>query len=241
MKKIEIIGLIYQSPSYLKLLVQELNKNYSLTVSGFTVSTRIVANDPTEKIAHLLTSTDVRYSVYNDPNPEDYYLNRVYRCYNYAAVTSDADIICFINSDMVFSECWLENLVKHLKGNIPCSRLVESGKYLSGLHGISRDFGRKPENFRYDEWNNYVKDANTEKVETGGLYMPCLFDRKIFIESGMYPEGNIYKDGVGTRNGDVVKSGDTYFFELLKKKYGLKHITVFNSLVYHIQEGEKDE
>ena len=29
--------------------------------------------------------------------------------------------------------------------------------------------------------------------------------------------------------------------EKLEKDYNMKHITVFDSLVYHIQEGEKDE
>ena len=241
MKKIEIIGLIYKSPSYLKLLIQELNKDYSLSIPGFNVNARVVANDPTEKIKNLLTLSEMKFSIYNDPKPEDYYLNRVYRCYNYAAVTSDADVICFINSDMIFSDCWLENLVKHLEGNIPCSRLVESGKFVSGMHGIGCDFGRSPDGFQYEKWNEYVKNTSSDEVKEGGLYMPCLFDRQQFIDAGMYPEGNIYKDGVGTRNGNVVYSGDMYFFELIKRKYGLKHVTVFNSLVYHIQEGEKDE
>ena len=37
-------------------------------------------------------------------------------------------------------------------------------------------------------------------------------------------------------------SGDDYYFhEILEKKFGMKHITVFDSPVYHIIEGEKDE
>lgn len=56
----------------------------------------------------------------------------------------------------------------------------------------------------------------------------------------MYPEGNIYDDGIGTL-GRFVKSGDAYYFDdILRVKYNMKHITVFDSLVYHIQEGEKD-
>ena len=56
----------------------------------------------------------------------------------------------------------------------------------------------------------------------------------------MYPNGNIYHDGVGTL-GRFVKSGDAYYFDdVLTLKYNMKHMTVFDSLVYHIQEGEKD-
>jgi len=56
----------------------------------------------------------------------------------------------------------------------------------------------------------------------------------------MYPEGNIYTDGVGTLNG-FVQSGDDWYFRKLESTYGMRHVTVFDSLVYHIQEGEKDD
>ena len=82
-----------------------------------------------------------------------------------------------------------------------------------------------------------------DETHNGGLFMPCVFETKRFIESGKYPEGNVYHNGIGTINngGIFVKSGDAYYFDdILNKKYGMKHITVFNSLVYHIQEGEKD-
>ena len=61
-----------------------------------------------------------------------------------------------------------------------------------------------------------------------------------FIESGMYPEGNVYAGGVGNINSQFLMSGDLYYFRQLETNYGMKHVTVFNSLVYHIQEGEKD-
>jgi hypothetical protein len=73
----------------------------------------------------------------------------------------------------------------------------------------------------------------------GGLFMPCVFEKEKFIESGMYPEGNIYDNGVGNL-GRFIASGDAYYFHHLMNKYGMRHITVFDSMVYHIQEGEKD-
>ena len=71
--------------------------------------------------------------------------------------------------------------------------------------------------------------------------MPCIFNKEQFISSGMYPEGNIYNDGIGTCNGSVILTGDNYFFyEILEKKFSMKHITVMDSIVYHIQVGEMD-
>lgn len=239
-KKLEIISLIFKSCDYLDLIYKEL-KSDNCKVDGWDITLRIVANDATPEVISRLKSLDIPYSIYNDPKPNDYYLNRVYRCWNYAGETSDSDNICFVNSDMVFSDGWLSNLLKHHDGiNIPCSRLVESGKMLSGQHGVSFNCGRGPKEINYELWNDMVNKTKIDEIKSGGLFMPCIFEKNRFIESGMYPEGNIYSDGIGTLNG-FVQSGDDWYFKKLSKEYGMKHITVFDSLVYHIQEGEKDE
>jgi len=239
-KNLEIISLIFKSCDYLDLIYKEL-KSDNCKIEGWEISLRIVANDATPEVISKLKSLDIPYTIYNDSKPNYYYLNRVYRCWNHAGETSKADNICFVNSDMVFSKDWLSNLLKHHNGNnIPCSRLIESGKMLSGLHAVSRNCGRNPKNIDYNLWNNVVAETKQDEVKYGGLFMPCIFETKRFIESGMYPEGNIYTDGIGTLNG-FIQSGDDWYFKKLNKEYGMKHITVFDSLVYHIQEGEKDE
>jgi len=238
-KTIEIISLIFKSLDYLELIYNQL-KSDNCKVDGWDVSLRIVANDATDEVIEKLKTLDIPYSVYNDPKPNDYYLNRVYRCWNYAGKTSSSENICFVNSDMVFSKDWLSNLLKHHDGiNIPCSRLVESGKMLSGTHGVSLDCGKSPKKIDYELWDKVSTSIKEDNVYHRGLYMPCIFEKKRFIESGMYPEGNIYMDGIGTLNG-FVQSGDDWYFRKLEREYNMSHITVFNSLVYHIQEGEKD-
>lgn len=239
-KRIEIIALIFKSVDYLNLIYEEL-KSGKCKVGGWDVGVRIVANDATPEVLERLGQLDIPYTIYNDSKPNDYYLNRVYRCWNYGGKTSKYENICFVNSDMVFSENWLSNLLKHHDGkNIPTSRLVESGKMPSGKHGISHNCGRHPTNINHSIWESVVTQYSIDEVHEGGLYMPCVFEKSRFIESGMYPEGNIYDDGVGTTNGFVVLSGDVWYFKKLEEQYGMKHVTVFDSLVYHIQEGEKD-
>ena len=240
-KNIEVISLIFKSTDYLDLIYKEF-KSGKCNVDGWDVTFRIVANDATPEVISKLETLDIPYTIYNDPKPNDYYLNRVYRCWNYAGETSQSDNICFVNSDMVFSDGWLSNLIKYHDGtNIPCSRLVESGKLLSGLHAVSFNCGRSPKEINYNIWNDVVNQLKQSIILPGGLYMPCIFEKQKFIDSGMYPEGNIYNNGVGTL-GTFVKSGDAYFFDdVLSKKYNMRHVTVFDSLVYHIQEGEKDE
>jgi len=243
-KNIEIISLIYKSTQYLDLIVSELKKDYC-KVDGWDVGLRIVANDATDGVLEALKVCGLDYSIYNDSKSNDYYLNRVYRCWNYAGSSSVYDNVCFVNSDMVFSDGWLANLLKHHDGtNIPCSRLIESGKMLSGQHAIGdMNFGRKADDINYDGWYTYASKTRKDALSDGGLYMPCVISKDRFVESGGYPEGNIYADGrAGSLVGGVIMSGDDYYFHnVLKKIFNMNHITVFDSQVYHIQEGEKDE
>ena len=245
-KNIEIIALIYKSVDYLNFICGELDGPFC-KVDGWDVGLRIVANDATPEVLEALKNCKIHYSIYNDPQPKDFYLNRVYRAWNFAGTSSEYDNICFVNSDMMFGPKWLENLLKHHNGTaIPCSRLVESGKMRSGSYGIEKDFGKHPTNMKPTQFYDFVKETSDPTIKPNGLYMPCVFEKQRFVESGMYPEGNIFKEGNNLVAGypndrPVYMSGDDFFFSMLKNKYHMKHITVFDSIVYHIQEGEKDE
>jgi hypothetical protein len=150
---------------------------------------------------------------------------------------------------MAFGEGWLANLLKHHDGtNIPCSLLIESGKMTSGQHGInlkSLHFGRSPNGFDNESWHKFVELMRKDATVDGGLYMPCIFEKSRFIEAGMFPRGNLSdvngRMEVGHINDEnFVMAGDTFFFKTLQTQFDMKHITVLDSMVYHIQEGEKD-
>lgn len=255
--KVVVIGMIYRSTNYLKLMIDQYDRysNYDcLEDDGFTTELLIIANDATNKVIDYLAHTNENYLIYKDPNPDEYYLNRVYRCWNFAGMNADADVIVFVNSDMVFSEEWLPNLLAQLRHDtIPVSRLVESGKMPSGLHALSQNFGREP--YLFDQ-NNFNANENRhdwarfaellmytapKDTEDGGLYMPVAFFKKDFVESGGFPEGNLYVGGVGRVDTPFLISGDKYFFERNHVMMHKKHITAMKSVVYHFQEGEMRE
>ena len=241
MNNVTIVGMIYKSVSYIDFMMRNI-KEYCLDSDKYDVNYLIVANDASEVILNKLRIDNISFLEYNDPFPNDYYLNRVYRAWNFGGVMADGDIIVFINSDMAFSEGWLENLLRKLKSDtIPCSRLVESGKLRSAVNAISMNFGQTSETFDRNQFLEYAKTISEDKVLDKGLFMPCAFYKDDFIKSGGYPEGNIYMGGAGKHKTKFLCSGDKYFFyenTVMKKK---QHITVFDSIVYHIQEGEKDE
>jgi len=146
MKTVEIVCLIFKSVAYLKHIIDQAERYGH--ADGYEVAYRIVANDATEKVLNYLKDNNINHSVFNNPDPNEYYINRVYRAYNYAISSSKADIVCPINSDFAFSPRWLDNLLKHYDGTtIPASRLIESGKMRSGKHGVEFNCGRTTEEY----------------------------------------------------------------------------------------------
>ena len=75
--------------------------------------------------------------------------------------------------------------------------------------------------------------------------MPLLIRKKHFEMAGGYPEGqvvvgsNIY-DPIIAKWGEACISGDTVLMQKLHA-HGIIHQTVFDSVVYHFQWGEKDD
>jgi hypothetical protein len=245
MKNVEVVTLIYKSIDYLHFITDQLLSDLC-KADGWKVGVRVVANDATPEVLEELSKINIPFTIHNNPDPNEYYLNRVYRAFNFCVQSSEYDNVVLVNSDCRFSDNWLPNLLKHHDGiNIPCGRLVESGKMPSGQHGVNlwnMHFGRHPKEFDVDKWNKWVERNSSDEIRPGGLYGPVVFEKARFLEAGGYPEGNLYADGPGTLNGPVIKcSDDAFFHEILEARYGMKHITVFDCLVYHIQEGEKDE
>lgn len=240
MNEICIIVLIYKSIEYLNFIYNQIQRY------GEGSQYLFIANDATTEVLQHLKENNINHLIYNDLKPDDYYINRVYRAWNFGGFNCPTDIICFVNSDMAFSPNWLSNLYQYLnKDTIPTSRLVESGKMPSGKHGISKNFGRHPNEYQEKEFIEFAEQIKHNDVKPEGLFMPVLFYKKDFIESGGYPPGNFYTTGFGRPEGQVdeynkyfLMSGDAYlFYNRMKHK---KHITIMDSIVYHIAEGERD-
>ena len=65
--------------------------------------------------------------------------------------------------------------------------------------------------------------------------MPCAIYKDTFVKSGGYPIGNRTE-----KSGKIISGDWIYFYEKLKS-VGIQHYTVYDSIVYHIQEGEMDD
>lgn len=239
--KYSIICLIYKSVNWLKLVNEQVNKYTDLSDKEFF----FIANDANENVLSYLKNNFIKHYEYNAPfeNKNDWYINNVYRAFNFGAEMAKGEYIVFINSDMCFSEGWFESLLRAYNGkNIVSSRLVESGRLKSGIYGIDKYFGSTPDNYEEDSFKLFANSIRTQKIKDGGLYMPIFLKKSNFIKIGGYPEGNL-KAGADIFSKDYAKqgedliSGDTILIEKYKT-IGINHVTSFDSVIYHFQEGE---
>ena len=228
--KVTIICMIFRSKGYLEFVIKSIKKHNKFAKLLF------IANDPTDDLLNYIKKNKIPYLLHRNQNLNEHYLNRVYRAWNFGGNNASGDILIFINSDMAFSKDWFENLLKHLSSKkIVTSRLVESGKLRSGKYGIEKNFGRSYKEFNEKEFEDYSKKISVNEIKKGGLFMPCAIYKDTFVRSGGYPLGNRV-DSKGK-----ITSGDRIFFYETLSSMGMKHYTIFNSIVYHIQEGEQDE
>lgn len=242
--KYSIACLIYKSVDWLEFVYKQVLKYTDMKDTEFF----FIANDANEEVLKYLSDNHIpHYKFENTPDQKrEWYINNVYRAYNYAAKVGKGDFLVLINSDMAFSPGWLEALIAAYDGsNLVSSRLVESGKMGTGKHGIEKNFGRTYSNYKESDFQSYVQSLRKDAVSDGGLFMPLFVNKKHFLKVGGYPEGNIKKGSDIFRvkiakEGDLLVSGDNVLMQRMAT-IGIKHQTAMNSIVYHFQCGEKDE
>ncbi|MGE5474752.1 MAG: glycosyltransferase [Ignavibacteriales bacterium] len=241
--KISIICLIYKSVEWLRFVYEQVIKYTDMTDKEFF----FVANDANDDVIEYLRSNYINYYVFNNKpeHKEEWYINNVYRAYNFGAQKAHGDFLVFINSDMAFTPYWLDNLFKNYNGsNCIASRLVESGRLRSGTYGIEMDFGITCNSYMESKFQMYADDIKDTTVKDGGLFMPLLVKKEHFESVGGYPEGNItpesdiYKPKIALKGEECI-SGDNVLMRKLQNR-GISHQTAFDSIVYHFQCGESE-
>ena len=250
MEKISIISLIYQSVEYAEFVYNSLLKHTPEIQSG-EAEFYFVANDATKEVLDFLVEKKYPHFVNNNPKqtedelyrkgfayPE--YITRVYQGYNFGVKQSNNPIITLINSDMSFSSDWLINLKKRLTLEVAVSpKIIQPGHVfrnpINGSFCESYEFGRTISTFEEVAFLNKAEEIKNDSISIGNLFMPVMLYKNIIEKVGYYPEGNL-NYGAYHR---IRVTGDTEFFTKLNSN-GVKHINSNDSIVYHFNEGEKD-
>jgi len=227
---VTLVVLVYRSLKWLNFVMEGVDSAKTWTKYKWLV----VANDATGEVRN-----DPRITVeFDNENPNEFYINRVYRAWNEGVLNATTPWVVMLNSDMWPADYWLDELLA-VKGSdnktVPTSLLVESGRLESAMPEYVKDFGRNPEQFKREEFLKHAETIRkpngmdvTYHLEPGRLFMPILVDRQEFFDIGGYPEGN--------------PPGTTGDKDLIRRyaEAGFKHVTAMGSVVYHVQCGEQE-
>ena len=245
---VTIVCLIFKSISWLEFAYGEALRLQREFKRG-EVNILFVANDASKEVLDFLAENRIPHVTGRGKlSPQEWYINSVYRSYNEGVSASNTPWVYLINSDMAFAPGALSRaFATRSKTSLVATRLVERGILISGTHGIERDFGSSPSSFRKKDFIEFATKNQSPSTEPGGLFMPLLVNRASFLSEGGFPEGNLKPESTEgyvlggnpqfAEQGEVSTPGDRAFFERLEKR-GFSHITVFDSLAYHFQEGE---
>jgi len=222
--EVTLVVLVYRSLRWLEWCMQGVEEARNRTRYRWLV----VANDATEEVRN-----DPRIGLdFRNNDPNEFYVNRVYRAWNAGVLESPTSLVCMLNNDMWPADYWLDQLMQTKRREpktVPTSLLVESGKLPSAMPEFVRDFGRTPDDFDAAAFRDRASAIVTPGISTvGRLYMPILVDRQEFFDVGGYPEGNP-PDTTGDK--DLIAR---------YAKAGFKHVTAMGSIVYHVQTGEQN-
>lgn len=266
--KVSYVCLIYKSVKWLQFVYSQFRK-YTTLKEGDEFY--FVANDACQEVLDYLKENKIPHYIHNNTAEQrkEWYINNVYRAWNIAAKKAKGDYIIFLNSDMAFSKDWDTNVIKYID-DTKCinSRLVERGPphglpTMKGGHGIEKNFGNTYHQYQEDNFQQFAEFIKEPKIVAKGLYMPMIIKKEHLERINYYPEGNItienwekmiqtapeklqtftyeyrtatevYKEGKPCVPGDKV---------LMKKleMIGVHHYTSFESIVYHVQQGEMNE
>lgn len=232
-----IICLIYKSPEWAEFVFKQIHKYTDMRDSEFF----FVANNANDVVINYLKINHIPFIEHiNPPVENEWYINNVYRAYNLGAKHAKGKNLIFINSDMAFSPSWMNNLIKFHSNNIVSSRLIESGRLKSGIYGIEKSFGLTVSSYKEKAFLRYSRKIKSASSKPNGLFMPLLISKSDFIKVGGYPEGNLYGP---IDNNKIAKKyeqntpGDKVLISRLADA-GINHVTSFDSIVYHFQNGE---
>lgn len=246
---ITLISLIYAGVDWLEFQYSELLKLQAEFANG-DVEILFVANDASDEVINFLIQNDIPYVVApGRSHANEWYINSVYRAYNFGVQHAKGDYVLLTNSDMAYSPGFLTSLYSQANEmKYLCAGLMESGRLKSADGAVSRNLGKTLRTFNRRKFESISRKLLRQETISGGLYMPCLINKYKFLEFGGYPEGNLTPEGFQSyvSNGQKVYAdfgnpcipGD-YAFAQKSSKIGYKHQTYWGSIAYHFQEGEK--
>ena len=133
-----------------------------------------------------LKQNDVKYLVNPKNEPQG-----IAAGYNRCIEAASNNIICTFHADMFMGKGFDTNILKHLSSKkIIAGTRIEPPLHQEGKEKIVKDFGMYPEDFKEEEFNNFISQVQIEQKDqvTYGIFAPWVCYKNEILEIGMHDE-----------------------------------------------------
>jgi glycosyltransferase involved in cell wall biosynthesis len=111
--------------------------------------------------------------------------------YNRCIEMAETPIVCMFHADMYMGKGFDTGILKYLKPlSVVSGTRIEPPLHPEGLEKIVKDFGMYPEDFKKEEFDNFVQQTITQKqnITTKGIFAPWAIYKEDITSIGMHDE-----------------------------------------------------
>jgi len=204
---------------YLKTCIPSIRENAFRQDHEIIVFVDSDEDGTVEWLEQVKDEYNVRYFV--NPNLGES-LYGIGKAYDYCVEQSTTDIFMIFHADMMLGKDADLKAFNHLKSKtVVCATRIEPPLHPNNGEKILLDFGMWPEEFKKDEFNQYVNEHLEDNKTTNGIFAPWMMYKEDFLALGGHDP--------------ILHScrEDSDVFNRMKLA-GYEFIQPWNSLVYHL-------
>ena len=204
---------------YLKTCIPSIRENASRNDHEIIIFVDSDEDGTVEWLEQVKDEYNLKYFINPDLGKS---LFGIGKAYDYCIERSTKEIFMIFHADMMLGKDADYKAYQHLKPKtVVCSTRVEPPLHPNNGEKILLDFGMWPEEFKKDEFNQYVEDHLEDDKVTYGIFAPWMMYKEDFIALGGHDP--------------ILHScrEDSDVFNRMQLA-GYKFIQPWNSLVYHL-------
>ena len=204
---------------YLKTCIPSIRKNAYRNDHEIIIFVDSDEDGTIEWLDHVKDKYNLKYYVNPKLGKELYGIGMAY---DFCINKSTTDIFMIFHADMMLGKNADINAFNHLSPKtVVCSTRIEPPLHPNNGEKILLDFGMWPEEFKKEEFNNYVESHLEETKTTEGVFAPWMMYKNEFISLG----------GHDSIMHSCREDSDVFNRMLLDE---FSFIQPWNSLVYHL-------
>lgn len=182
MKKITFCIPSKSNLRYLKTCIPSIRENAFRKDHEIIVFVDSDEDGTVEWLEQVKDEYDLKYFINPDLGKR---LFGIGKAYDYCIEKSTTDVFMIFHADMMLGKYADWKAYNYLKPKrVVCATRIEPPLHPNNGEKILIDFGMYPEDFRKDEFNQYVEENSNSEKTTNGIFAPWMMYKKEFLEMG---------------------------------------------------------